>query len=162
MSYFNCIVQIAREIEFTTQAISMVRTPGQIAYGKLMLEHSRDVMEDIDQSHIFRGILESAGIDPDLDQIDLSDDYPDQYPDRPPGAQPPPEWDNFMRGTESGSISQFMLDELTAGIGMMGPSTLDPGPSTSNPPRGPRIRTQTVRFTPGTDALGPRRLRRRC
>jgi hypothetical protein len=158
-------MQIAREIQFTTQAISMVRTPGQIAYGKLMLEHSRDVMEDIGQSHVFRGILESAGIDSDLDQIDLSDDYPDQYPHRPPGAEPPAEWDNFMRGTESGSISQFMLDELIGGISMMGPSTLDPGqltaepgPSTSNPPR---IRTQPNRYTPGTDALGHRRRQRR-
>jgi hypothetical protein len=143
------------------QAISMVKTPGQVAYGKMMLEHARDVMDDIGQSHIFRGILDSARIPTDLDNIDLSDDFPDQYPRRPPTEEPPSEWDNFMSGTESGSISQFMIDELTGGIRMMGPSTADPGPSTSNPPREARIRRQPIWYTPGTDALGPRTRQRR-
>ena len=139
-----------------------------MAYGKMILEHARDMMEDIDQIHIFRGILDSAGIPTDLDMINLDDDFPDQHYRRPTTSEPPGTWDNFMSGTEHGSISEFMLNELTGDFSMMGPSTADPGnltadygPSTSGPPRGVRIRQPTQPYTPGTDALGPTRQRRR-
>ena len=161
-------MQIAREIQFTMQAIDMVKTPGQVAYGKMMLENARDIMEDIDQIHIFRGILDSAGIPTDLDMIRLDDDIPAQYYHRPSTSEPPPTWDNFMSGTEHGSISQFMIDELTGSFSTMGPSTADPGnltadyaPSTSNPQPQGRIRIPTDPYTPGTDALGRPRARRR-
>ena len=164
-------MQIAREIQFTMQAIDMVKTPGQVAYGKMMLENARDIMEDIDQIHIFNGILESAKIPLDLDMINLDDDIPDQHYRRPTTPEPPPTWDNFMSGTEHGSISQFMIDELAGGISMMGPSSSNPGqltadyaPSSSNPqPISPRrVRKPRDVFTPGTDALGaPRRRQRR-
>ena len=164
-------MQISREMQFTMQAIEMVKTPGQVAYGKMILENARDIMEDIDQIHIFNGILDRAGIPLDLDMINLDDDILDQHYHRPTTPEPPSTWDNFMSGTEHGSISQFMIDELAGGISMMGPSSSNPGqltadyaPSSSNPqPVSPRrVRIPTDFFTPETDALGePGRRRRR-
>jgi hypothetical protein len=168
MSDSKCVMQISKEIQFTLQAIEMVKTPGQVAYGKMMLENARDIMEDIDQIHIFNGILDSAGIPMDLDLINLDDDIPDQHYHRPTTSEPPPTWDNFMSGSQYGSISQFMIDELAGGISMMGPTTADPGqltadyaPSSSNPQPQGRIRNPRDPYTPGTDALGPPRARRR-
>jgi hypothetical protein len=153
-----------------------------MAYGKLMLENARAIMEDIDQIHIFRGILESAGIPTDLDMINLNDDVPAQHYHRPSAPEPPSTWDNFMSGTQHGQISQFMIDELAGGFSMMGPSTSGYAPSTSNyapstadpgnltadyvpsywdPPVGDRTRQPTHPYTPGTGALGPPRVRRR-
>ena len=145
-------------------------------------------MEDLDHIHLFEGILEYQDIPTNLDEIDLSADYPDQYPWRQPSA--PANWENFMSGNDSISISQFMADNLMSQMDLTGPSTADPGPSQMDPgpstaypgpstadpgpstaytPQRDHPRTglfgrqlhDPQRYTPGTDALGPQRRPRR-
>ena len=181
-------LQLLRVIQLMQSGIQQVKTPGQMAYGKQKLEECRGFMEDLEHIHLFEGILENANLPTDLDEIDLSADHPDQYP----WCQPPPpaHWENFMRGNDSISISQFMTDNLMSQINLTtpstadpgpsqmdpgpstaypGPSTADPGPSTAytphrDPPRTGlfgRILHATQRYTPGTDALRPARRPRR-
>ena len=181
-------LQLLRVIQLIQSGIQQVKTPGQMAYGKQKLEECRGFMEDLEHIHLFEGILENANLPTDLDEIDLSADHPDQYPwCQPP---PPAHWENFMSGNDSISISQFMTDNLMSQINLTTPSTsdpghltADPGPSTAyqgpstayqgpstaytpqqDPPRTGffgRILHPTQRYTPGTDALGPRHRPRR-
>ena len=174
-------LQLLRVIQLIQSGIQQVKTPGQMAYGKQNLEYARGTLEDLDHIHLFEGILENANLPTDLDEIDLSADYPDQYPWRQPSA--PAHWENFMSGNTPISISQFMTDNLMSQINLTapstadpghltadpGPSTADPGPSTAYTPQRDQPRTgffgrilhSTQRYTPGTDALGPARRHRR-
>ncbi|XP_078170581.1 protein MAINTENANCE OF MERISTEMS-like [Carex rostrata] len=72
-----------RQLNQTARGISMVRTPGQKAFGLLLLESSRDVLSDLGHIALFIAMLNEAGLPTDLRDINVSDDLPDQAPINP-------------------------------------------------------------------------------
>ena len=61
----------------------MVKTPGQKAFGLMMLENSRDVLSDLGQIALFTAMLEQAELPVDITNIDISTDFSDQFSREP-------------------------------------------------------------------------------
>ena len=76
-------MQRFRQLKQTAKGISMVKTPGQKAFGLQLLENSRDVLSDLGQIALFTAMLEQAKLPVDIRNIDISTDFPDQFPREP-------------------------------------------------------------------------------
>lgn len=104
----------------------MVKTPGQKAYGRLLLETSRDHLGDLGQTALFRAMLETAGLPVDLHYIDVSNDTPATVPSNPEVQVPPATADDILAGRYN-SLESILVDGLNLGD--------DASPSTAAPPR---------------------------
>ena len=111
----------------TAKGISTVKTRGQKAFGLMLLENSRDVLNDLGHIALWRAMLERAGVPTDLTNINISDDNPNQYPIYPDVTIP----ESVMHDDPLGifeSLQNIRIDGRTIGDG--GASASRP-----NPPR---------------------------
>ena len=125
-NYSIFFLQRFRLMNMTAEGIAMVKTPGQMAFGQLLLVHSRDFLRDIGHIAMFRAMVEQAGLPFDLNHIDISGDIPDMRARHVDVQVPPTTHDDIMQGVYS-SLRSIVIDGR--------PLADDAGPSAAAPAR---------------------------
>ena len=122
----------------TARGISMVQTPGQKAFGRLLLESSRDFLNDLGHIALFRAMLERAGVPTDLSIINISDDIPNHEPIYPDVHVPETAMHDDMSDIFN-AIASIRIEGHTLGesgarrYGDAGPSVAKPRRKTKHP-----------------------------
>lgn len=97
----------------TAQAILWLQTPGKKWFGLQNLKLCRNLMTDLEHAGIFHGMLLRHGIPLNLDQIDVTDDYPSGIPDEIPMSQPSQAYDQPLSDADFESYAAFLSGDIT-------------------------------------------------
>jgi hypothetical protein len=117
-------------MKMTARRISLVKTPGQMAYGLMQLENCRDLLQDIGHISLFNMLLKKAGLPSDIGCININNDYPDQFPREPDVVLPQTTAEDLMTGLYN-SLENILIDGRNlgddgqfsrAGLSGMGPN----------------------------------------
>jgi hypothetical protein len=98
----------------TAKGISLVKTPGQMAYGLMLLENCRDLLQDLGHISLFNMLLEKAGLPSDIRCININNDYPDQFPRNPDVVLPQTTAEDLISGLYH-SLENIFIDGRSIG-----------------------------------------------
>ena len=80
----------------------------------MLLENSRDLLQDLGHISLFNMLLEKAGLPSDIGCININHDYPDQFPRDPDVVLPQTTTEDLMSGLYH-SVENILIDGRNIG-----------------------------------------------